>query len=113
MAEKQDQQMLIQAQMFQQQLQSIMAQKENMNMQLMEVKKALEELETVKTSSDVYKITGPILIKSDKKDVEKELKEKQESIDLRLKTLTTNEEKLKTRFEEITKKLSQNISVGK
>lgn len=107
-----DQQLLIQAQMYQQQLQVTVAQKENMSLQLLEVSKALEELEKTK-EIDVYKITGPILIKSDKTEVTKELKEKQTEIEAKQKTLEKNEEKLKARFEEVSKKLSNTITVDK
>ncbi|MBU0530406.1 MAG: prefoldin subunit beta [Candidatus Aenigmatarchaeota archaeon] len=112
MVSQQDQQLLIQAQMYQQQLQAIMAQKENIIIQSMEIKRALEELEKVK-DTDVYKVTGPILIKSEKAAITKELKDRHEEMDAKEKSLEKSEEKIKSRLDEITKKLSSKISVDK
>ncbi|MBI4163359.1 MAG: prefoldin subunit beta [Candidatus Aenigmarchaeota archaeon] len=102
---QQAQQLIGQAQAYQQQLQNVVAQKEAFNMQLMEIKRAVEELENVK--EDVYKVAGPILVKSDPKAVKKELEEKVELIDLRLKTLEKGEEKLKKQIEDLKLKLSK------
>jgi len=91
------QQMLMDLQTFQQQMQTVMIQKESLNVQNIEIDKALEELKKT-TTEDVYKAVGPILIKSTKKELEKELSEKKETLDLRLKSLQKQEERLKERL---------------
>jgi len=74
-------------------------------MQVTEIDNALAELE--KTKEDVYKAAGPILIKSSKADVKKDLSEKKEIIDVRVKTLEKGEEKLKKQFEDLKEKISK------
>ncbi len=103
---KQVQQLLNQAQLYQQQIQSILAQKETMNVQLIEISKALEELDKTKNDEDVYMIAGPILIKSKKTEVKKDLKEKEDIIRARLKTMESGEKRIKDKIEELKDKLS-------
>jgi len=110
MTSEQTQQMLNQAQLYQQQMQGLLLQRESLNMQMLEVKRALEELEKTE-QTEVYKASGPILIKTTKEEVKKELAEKQELINLRLKTLEKGEKKIKERFEEIRGKLSKVVTV--
>lgn len=101
-------QLMVQAQAFQQQLQSLMFQKETLSMQMIEIKKAVEELDKTKDSS-VYKITGPILIKVNKGNVKKELDEKEELINLRIKTLEKNEMRVKDKLNELREGLSKKV----
>ena len=101
-------QLLIQAQAFQQQLQSLMFQKETLSMQMIEIKKAVEELDKTKDLS-VYKITGPILIKFSKSNVKKELDEKEDLINLRIKTLEKNEMRVKDKLNELREDLSKKV----
>lgn len=102
------QQVLIQMQTFQQQMQTIAIQRESMELQSLDINSALKELEK-SDKQDVYKAVGPILIKSDKKELEKELKEKKETIGLRLKTLEKQEKQIKEKLEEGQKKLKEMI----
>jgi prefoldin beta subunit len=105
MASEQAQQILAQAQGYQQQLQSIMTQKETFSMQLEDIKSALAELEKSE-SEEVYRISGPLLIKSTKAESKQDLKSKEEFIDARIKTLERGEKKIKDRIDELRKKLS-------
>jgi prefoldin beta subunit len=100
------QQILINLQTFQQQMQTVLIQKESLNLQSVEIEKALEELKKA-TTEDVYKAVGPILIKSTKKDLEEELGEKKETLDLRLKSLQKQEERLKDRLKESQEKFEE------
>ncbi len=100
------QQLLEQAQVYQQQIQGIITQKETMNMQLLEMKNALEELEKSK-ETEVYKLSGPVLIKAKKTEVEKDLKEKKEIIGVRVKTLEKSEARIKAKIEELRHKLTE------
>jgi prefoldin beta subunit len=100
------QQMLIELQTFQQQMQTVMMQKESLSIQKMELEKALEELKKA-TSEDVYKAVGPILIKSTKKDLDKELAEKNETIELRLKSLQKQEDRIKEKLKEVQGKFEE------
>ena len=90
-----------QFQLYQQQYQAIALQKEQIRLQQLEIEKALEELEVSKSKDKAYKITGPIMIKKDIDDLKKELEEKKEDMDLRLKTLTKAEERITTKLKEM------------
>src|SRR3989344_1476954 len=92
------QQLLMQMQTFQEQYQSILIQKEAMKAQNMELEKALEELGNTKDGEEVYKAVGPILVKSTKSELVKEMKEKSEMIDVRLKSLDKQEEKIREKL---------------
>jgi prefoldin beta subunit len=101
-----NQQMLQSAAILQQQLQNILAQKEAIGIQILEIKKALDELGESK-EKEIYKIAGPILIKSQKTDVLKELRERDEMFDVRLKSLEKEEKRIKLRLEELREKLAK------
>ena len=102
--EKGTEQLLSQAQLYQQQIQTLITQKTALNMELNEIKKALEEIEKTKEKS-VLKVSGPILIKVDTDDMKKDLDEKENMINLRLKTIEKQEVKVKEKIEELRSKL--------
>ncbi|MBU0586110.1 prefoldin subunit beta [Candidatus Micrarchaeota archaeon] len=76
------------------QLQSVMMQKHQLQLQLNEIGVALEELG--KAKSDIYRAVGGIVLKTTKAEAEKDLKEKKELFDIRLKALSQQEEKMKS-----------------
>jgi len=106
MVDEQSQQLLTHAQMYQQQIQGISAQKEALTMQILEINNALDELEKTK-ANEIYKISGPLLIKAEKTEVEKDLKEKKELIDIKVKTLEKSEQKIKTKIDELRERLTR------
>lgn len=83
-------------QMLEQSLQNIILQKQNSQFELSEVSEALEELNSAK--GDVYKIVGQIMIKSKKEDLKKDLDEKKEVSDLKIKNLDRQEKMLKEKL---------------
>jgi len=98
--------LLGQAQTYQQQLQVLLAQKEAITMQLIELKKALEELGKTK-ETEVYRISGPILIRAKKTDVKKDLQDKEKIMDTRVKTIETNEKRIKDKLDELRQDLTK------
>lgn len=110
------QQILAQLQTFQQQIQATLIQKDSLNLQKIEIEKALEALEKVKENENVYKIVGPVLIKTEKSEVEKEFKEKLEDIEIKIKSLEKLlkklEEKIKEKQEKLRSFLESSASSG-
>lgn len=100
------QEQLMKMQQSQQNLQSIMAQKQQLDMEIVETDKALEELKKVSDDDTVYKHAGSILIKSAKKDLIAELEEKKELANTRTTVLT----KQRTRIEESLKEQEAKIT---
>jgi prefoldin beta subunit len=102
-----EQQQLIQsAAMLQQQLQIAMSKREAVGIQKLEIKKAIDELEASK-QGDVYKIAGPIIIKTQRVSILKDLKGRDEELDVRLKSLEKEEKRIKLRIEELRERLSK------
>jgi prefoldin beta subunit len=106
MASKEIQQLIVQAQSYQQQLQMVESQKEALNMQVMETGKALEEL-SKPGEGDVYKITGPVLVKVSRAEARKDVESKKELAMLRLKTMEKSEAAVKGKLEELKEKLQK------
>ena len=106
MTNDQSHQLMNQAQLYQQQIHGILMQKENLNLQMTEINNALDEL-TKSKEKDIYKISGPLLIKSAREDVKKDLEEKKELISLKLKTLDKSEQKIKGKIDELREKLTK------
>lgn len=87
-----------------QMLGNVSAQKQQVSMQLAMVNDSLEELAKTKETK-VFKVVGNVLFPKDAKEMEKELKERKESTDLRLKTLEKQEENLLKKLKAIQSKL--------
>lgn len=107
------QESFMQMQMFQQQMQNMAMQRETLQFQKIEGGKALDELGKLNDKDEVFKAVGPILIKATKSDLEKELKEKMETVDIRLKTIEKQEEKIREKAEEVQKKLEELLNPAK
>ena len=99
-----DQSTIAQLQLLQQNLQNLLLQKQQLQNTLIELESALQE---IKTSEKCYKIMGHIMVAAPKDAVSKELAEKKEMNDLRLKNYLSQEEKLKKRIGDVQKELMQ------
>jgi len=82
-----------------QNLQNIFIQKQAFQMELDEVKSAQDELK--KSGDEIFKIIGQLMIKSSKDSIEKELSEKEEMINLRIKNLEIQEDLLSKKIEKL------------
>ena len=96
-------------QQLQQTLQSVLTQKQQVELELLEVDQALGELEKTSENSVIYKSVGSLLIKSEKPKVTDELKEKKELSNMRVSVLGKQEERLRTQIKELNDKLHQTI----
>jgi prefoldin beta subunit len=96
-------------QQLQQNLQSIVMQKQQVEIEIVETDRALEELKKIGTEDIVYKSAGPLLIKSKKEDLLKELGEKKELSNTRVMVLTKQETRVKDNLKEVENKINQMI----
>ncbi len=103
------QEQLAKLQQTQQNLQSILAQKQQLEFDKLETEKALEELQKVNDDDMVFKHAGTILIKSNKKDLIEELDEKKELAKTKASLLTKQEERLKITLKEQETKIQEMI----
>ena len=91
----------------QQNLQSIIGQKQQVEMENTESDRALEELQKANDDEQVFKYAGSILIKSDKKTLIEELEEKKELSKTKIIVLEKQEERLKNSLQEQEKKIQE------
>ena len=101
------QEQIAKMQQSQQNLQSILMQKQQVEMENAESDKALEELKKAADDDNVYKYAGSILIKSDKKSLIDELEEKKELAKTKSTVLAKQEERLKTSLQEQEQKIQE------
>ena len=100
--DKETEQKIAQLQLLEQNLQGFLMQKQQFQTQLVEVESALEE---IKDAEESFKIVGSIMVKAKKQDLEKDLKEKKEMLELRIKTIEKQEKNIKDRAEIIQKEV--------
>jgi prefoldin beta subunit len=96
-------------QQLQQNLQAIMMQKQQVELEIVEIDRALEELRKLEGDKPVYKGAGPLLIKANKDDVLKELEEKKELSNTRLTVLGKQETRVKDNLKEVENKINTMI----
>ena len=104
------QQMLVRYQQIQNQLGQVITEKNVIISELSEVNRALEILKGVPENIDIYRSAGHLLIKVNKNDAEKELTERKELLELRLKTLSRQESLIRQQLAEVQSRLSQYMS---
>lgn len=86
-------------QMLEQNLQNMLFQKQAFQMELSENKSALEEIE--KTSDDVFRIVGQLMIKTDRKKILEELSNKEKILSMRMKAIEKQESSMIERLESL------------
>lgn len=103
------QEQIMKMQQAQQSLQSIHMQKQQLEMELAESDKALEELKKASDDDQVYKHAGSILIKSKKQDLIADLEERKELANTRSIVLKKQEERVKESIKEQESKINEMI----
>ena len=98
---------LARLQQTQQNFQSIMMQKQQLESEKLETEKALEELKKASDDESVFKHAGTIMIKSNKKDLIDELEEQVELAKTKASLLVKQEERLKTTLKEQETKIQE------
>ena len=94
-----DEQKIQEMQMLEQNLQNLLMQKQSFQMELSETESALE---AIKSSGDeVFKIIGQLMIKAEKSSMNEELENKKKMIELRIKTMDSQESSLTEQLEKL------------
>ncbi|OYT41943.1 prefoldin subunit beta [Candidatus Pacearchaeota archaeon ex4484_26] len=94
-------------QLIEQNLNNLVFQKQTFQLELNEVESANQALN--EADGDVFKIVGNVMIKSEKEKLKKELDEKKELINLRVKNIEKQEKALRSRVEELRKSILKGI----
>nr|AIF09732.1 prefoldin, beta subunit (pfdB, PFDN6) [uncultured marine thaumarchaeote KM3_40_C06] len=98
---------LAKLQQTQQNFQSILMQKQQLESEKLETEKALEELKKASDDELVFKHAGTIMIKSNKKDLIEELEEQVELAKTKASLLVKQEDRLKTTLKEQETKIQE------
>ena len=86
-------------QLLEQSYQNILIQKQTFQVEANESKTALEEIN--KSKGDVFRVLGQVMIKADPKQLKKELKEKKDILDMKLKAVDKQELGLREQIERL------------
>jgi len=103
------QEQLAKLQQTQQNFQSIIMQKQQLESEKLEIEKALGELKKARDDELVFKHAGTIMIKSNKKDLIEELEEQVELAKTKASLLVKQEDRLKTTLKEQETKIQEMI----
>ena len=104
------QERLLRLQQLQQTLQSVMAQKQQVDMEQTEVEQTLSELQKAADEAVIYKAIGSLLVKSEKAKVTTDLVERKELLTTRSTVLSRQEERLRSQVKEVQTKLQEDLS---
>jgi prefoldin beta subunit len=106
------QEQIMKLQQSQQSLQSVMTQKQHLEIENAETGKALEELKKVADGDAVFKQAGTVLIKSKKQELIDELEERIELSKTRAVVLEKQETRLKETLKEQEAKITEQMKGG-
>jgi len=104
------QERLLRLQQLQQTLQSILAQKQQVEMEKTEVEQTIAELQKTADDAVIYKAAGSLLVKAEKPKVTEELVERKELLDTRSTVLARQEERMRSQIKEAQTKLQEDLS---
>jgi len=104
------QERLLRLQQLQQTLQSVLAQKQQVEMEQTEVEQTLTELQKTADDAVIYKSIGALLVKAEKAKVTEELDERKELLTTRSTVLARQEERLRSQVKEVQTKLQADLS---
>jgi len=104
------QERLLRLQQLQQTLQSILAQKQQVEMEKNEADQTLAELAKTADEAVIYKAVGSLLVKAEKAKVTEELNERKSLLDTRSTVIARQEERIKAQVKEAQTKLQEDLS---
>jgi prefoldin beta subunit len=104
------QERLLRLQQLQQTLQSILAQKQQVDMEKSEVDQTIAELQKTAEDAVIYKAIGSLLVKAEKPKVTEELIERKELLDTRTTVLARQEERIRSQIKESQTKLQEDLN---
>lgn len=103
------QERLLRLQQLQQTLQTVLAQKQQVELELTEIEQALSELQKTADDTVIYKAVGSLLVKSEKTEVTTDLNERKELLNVRVQVLGKQEERLRGQLKDLQAKLQKDL----
>lgn len=105
------QERLARLQQLQSTLQSLVLQRQRLDLEHRETERALKTLEVVPSEAKVYKSAGAILVERDKDEVVSELNDRKEFLEMRSKVLSKQEDKTRERLNNLQKRLQKELNL--
>jgi prefoldin beta subunit len=104
------QERLLRLQQLQQTLQTILAQKQQVEMEKNEVEQTLAELTKTVDDAVIYKAVGSLLVKAEKTKVTEDLNERKSLLETRSTVIARQEERVRSQVKESQTKLQEDLS---
>jgi prefoldin beta subunit len=104
------QERLLRLQQLQQTLQSVLAQKQQVELELTEIGQASTEVEKLTDDAVIYKSAGSIMVRAEKTKITAELNERKDLLNTRVTILTKQEERLRSQLKDLQTKLQQDLN---
>lgn len=104
------QERLLRLQQLQQTLQSVLAQKQQVELELTEIEQTLSEMQKTADDTTIYRAIGTLLVKTEKAKVITDLNERKELLTTRATVLGKQEERLRSQLKDLQTKLQQDLS---
>jgi len=104
------QERLLRLQQLQQTLQSVLTQKQQVDMEKTEVDQTVAELQKTADDATIYKAIGSLMVKAEKAKINEELVERKELLNTRSTVLARQEERLRSQVKEAQTKLQEDLS---
>lgn len=104
------QERLLRLQQLQQTLNSVLGQKQQVELEIAEIDQANTELQKLGEDATMYKATGSLMIKTEKTKVTTELTERKDLLNTRVTIVTKQEERLRSQIKEVQTKLQQDLN---
>jgi prefoldin beta subunit len=104
------QERLLRLQQLQQALQSILAQKQQVDVEKNEVEQTLAEMAKTADDAILYKTIGSLLVKSDKAKISTDLNERKDLLVTRSAVIAKQEERIRSQVKETQTKLQEDIN---
>jgi len=99
-------------QQLQQQLQTVLSQKNQYELAAQEARRAVEELNDAADDAVVYMTVGTIVVQKSRDEIIRKLQEKSETFDVRIKSIGRQEKTLQEKFEKLQAQVRQAIEGG-
>lgn len=103
------QEQLLSFQQFQQTLQVVVAQRQQLELEGSEIDRALKELGKIDDEAPVYKSIGALLVKSERKTLIIELQERRELVNTRVIVLTRQQSRTEAKVKELQQSIQSKL----
>ena len=103
------QERLLRLQQLQQSLQSILAQKQQVEMESTEIEQALAEMQKLSDDAVIYKAVGSLFVKAERQKTITDLTERKDILSTRVMVLGKQEERFRGQLREVQTKLQEDL----